>query len=52
MATVYSQPIDYHLYLHSTSCHKPCSIDSIKKRAAIRLRRICSTTKECQNKTK
>ena len=27
MTTVYSKPTDSHLYLHSTSCHKPSSIN-------------------------
>ena len=50
MTTVYSKPTDSHLYLHSTSCHKPSSINGIPKGVALRLRRICSTTQEYQNK--
>ena len=44
--------ISSQLYLHSTSCHKPSSINSIQKCAALRLRRICSMTKKYQNKAK
>ena len=52
MTTVYSQPTNNHLYPHSTSCHKPSCINSIHKGVALRSRRICSTTKEYQNKAK
>ena len=52
MTTVYSKPTDSHLYLHSTSCHKSSSINSIQKGVALRLRRICSMTEEYQNKAK
>ena len=52
MTTVYSKPTDSHLYLHSTSCHKSSSINGIPKGGALRLRRICSTTQEYQNKAK
>ena len=52
MTTVYSKPTDSHLYLHSTSCHKSSSINGIQKGVVLRLGRICSTTKEYQNKAK
>ena len=52
MTTVYSKPIDSHLYLHSRSCHKPSSINRIEEGVALRLRRTCSTIKEYQNKAK
>ena len=50
MTTVYSKPTDSHLYLHSISCHKPSFINGIPKGVALRLRKICSTTQEYQNK--
>ena len=52
MSTGYSKPTDSHLYLRSTSCHKSSSINGIQKDEALRLRRICSTTEEYQNKAK
>ena len=52
MTTAYSKSTDSHLYLHSTSCHKSSSINGIPKGGALRLRRICSTTQEYQNKAK
>ena len=52
MATVYIKPTDNYLYLHSTSCYKPFSINGTKRGAALCLRRICSTTEEYQNKAK
>ena len=50
MTAVYSKPTNNHLYLHSTSCHKSFSINDIQKGVALRLRRICSTEEEYQNK--
>ena len=41
--TVYSKPINPHLYLHADCCHKKLSINGIQKGVALRLRRICST---------
>ena len=51
MTTVYSKPTGSHLYLHSVSCHKPSSINGTQG-AVLRLRRICSTTGEYQNKAR
>ena len=51
MTTVYSKPTDSHLYLYSASCHKPSSINGMQG-VVLRLRGICSTTEEYQNKTK
>ena len=50
--TVYSKPTDSHLFLHGKSCHKKSSITGIQKGVALRLRRICSTNKEYENKSK
>ena len=52
MTTVYSKPTDSHFYLHSTSCHKPSSMNGIPKGVTLRLRKICSTTQEYQSKAK
>ena len=52
MTTVCSRPKDSHLYLKSTSCHEPSSINGTQKGVALRLRRICSTTEEYQKKAK
>ena len=52
MTTVYSKTTDSHLYLQSTLCHKSSSINGTPKGVALRLRRICSTTQELQNKAK
>ena len=52
MRNLCSKSTDSHLYLYSTSCHKPFSINGIQKGVALRLRRICSTTEEYQNKAK
>mgnify|MGYP001794966372 FL=1 len=48
--TVYSKPTDSHLYLHSKSCHPKKSIVGIEKGVALRLKRICSTDQEFNNK--
>ena len=50
--TVYSKPIDSHLYLQVDSCHHLRSILGIQEGVALRLRRICSTDKEYNNKPK
>ena len=44
--TLYSKPIDSHLYLQADSCHHLPSILGIQKGVALRLRRICSTDEE------
>ena len=49
--TVYSKPIDSHLYLHAKSCHKASSIRDIQKGVALRLRRICSTGNKYSSKS-
>ena len=51
-ATDYSKPTDSHLYLQADSCHHLPSILGIQKGVALRLRRICSTDKEYNNKSK
>ena len=50
--TVYSKPTDSHLYLQADSCHKKSSINGIQKGVALRLRRICSSTEEFDNRAK
>ena len=50
--TVYSKPNDSHLYLQADSCHHWPSILGIQKGVALRLRRICSTDEEFNNKSK
>ena len=50
--TVYSKPTDSHLYLQADFCHHLPSILGIQKGVALRLRRICSTDKEYNNKSK
>ena len=50
--TVYSKPTDSHLYLQADSCHHLPSILGIQKGVALRLRRICSTDEEFNNKSK
>lgn len=44
--TVYSKPTDSHLYLHASSCHDKASINGIPKGVSLRLRRLCSTESE------
>ena len=48
--SVYSKPTDSHLYLQATSCHNKASIKGIPKGVALRLRRLCSTDDEFNNK--
>ena len=48
MTTVYCRPADNHLHFHSTSGYKSSSIIGV----ALRLRGICFTTEEYQNKGK
>ena len=50
--TVYSKPTDSHLYLQADSCHHLPSILGIQKGIALRLRRICLTDEEYNNKSK
>ena len=50
--TVYSKPTDSHLHLQADSCHHLPSILGIQKGVALRLRRICSTNEEFNNKAK
>ena len=50
--TVYSKLTDSHLYLQAYSCHHLPSIFGIQKGVALRLRRICSTDEEFNNKSK
>ena len=47
--TVYSKPTDSHLYLQADSCHHSPSI--LQKAVDLRLRRICSTDEEFNNKS-
>ena len=49
--SVYSKPTDAHLYLHSQSCHPKKTIVGIQKGVALRLKRICSTDDEFNNKS-
>ena len=49
--TVYSKPTDSHLYLHAKSCHKKSSIEGIQKGVALRLRRICSSEENYNEKS-
>ena len=53
-ATVYSKPTDSHLYLLilTDSCHHLLSILGIQKVVTLRLRRICSTNEDFNNKSK
>ena len=51
-ATVCSKPTDSHLYLQADSCHHLPSILGIQKGVAVRLRRICWTDWEFNNKLK
>ena len=48
--TIYSKPTDSHLYLHATSCHNNASIKGIPKGVALRVRRLCSTDIEYEQK--
>ena len=50
--TVYSKPTDNHLYLKGDSCHHLPSILERQKGVASKLRRICSTDEEFNNKSK
>ena len=50
--TVYSKPTDGHLYLHNDSCHPKNSKLAIQRNVALRLRKICSSENEFQNKRK
>ena len=49
---MYSKPTDSHLYLQAESCHQEASIKGIQKGVALRLRRICSSLDEFDNKSK
>ena len=42
-STVYSKPIDSHVYLEASSCRKKSSKTGIIKSVTLRLCRICST---------
>ena len=50
--TVYSKPIYLHLYLHHHSCRPKSTKLAVQKGVAPRLRRICSSDEESQNKAK
>ena len=50
--TVYSKKTDAHLYLHADSCHNKGSINGIPKGVALRLRRICSSDFNYDEKSK
>ena len=50
--TVYSKPTDSHLYLQAESCHQLSTICGIQKGVALRLRKICSTICEYDEKSK
>ena len=52
VTSVYSKPTDSHLYLQAESCHQEASIRGIQKGVALRLRRICSSLDEFDNKSK
>ena len=52
LTTVYSKPTDSHLYLQAESCHQEASIKGILKGVALRLRRICSTIYDFDQKSK
>jgi hypothetical protein len=52
VTSVYSKPTDSHLYLEADSCHQEASIQGIQKGVALRLRRICSSLDEFDNKSK
>ena len=49
--TVYSKPIDFHLYLNAKSCQKASSLRGIQKGVPPRLRRICSTDNKYSSKS-
>ena len=49
---VYSKPTNSRLYLQANSCHHLPSILGIEKEIAVRLRRLCSTDEESNNKSK
>ena len=49
---VYSKLTDNLIYLQADSCHHLPSILGIQKGVALRLRRICSTDEEYNNKSK
>ena len=50
--TVYSKSTDSHLYLQAESCHQLSTICGIQKGVALRLRKICSTICEYDEKSK
>ena len=52
LTSVYSKPTDSHLYLQADSCHQEASVKGILKGVALRLRRICSTIDEFDQKSK
>jgi hypothetical protein len=50
--TVYSKPTDGHLYLNNASCHPKNTKRAVQYGTALRLRRICSTDPEFEQKSK
>ena len=49
--TVYSKPTDGHLYLHNESCHPRNTKLAVQHGTALRLRRICSSDNEFEQKS-
>jgi hypothetical protein len=50
--TVYSKPTDGHLYLNSDSCHPRTTKLAVQHGTALRLKRICSSETEFNEKSK
>ena len=50
--TVYSKPTDGHLYLNNASCHPKNTKRAVQYGTALRLRRICSSDSEYEQKSK
>ena len=49
--TVYSKPTDGHLYLNNASCHPKNTKRAVQYGTALRLRRICSSEPEFEQKS-
>ena len=49
---LYCKPIDTHQYLHAQSCHRNVYKKSIAYAQAVRIKRICSTEEELNNRLK
>ena len=50
--SVYSKPTDGHLYLNNASCHPQNTKRAVQYGTALRLRRICSSDHDFQEKSK